>query len=43
MNNPDIKAIGGLLFLLLVMAARLFIPDRTLNYGPARAFLAVFG
>src|ERR1700686_2039765 len=37
------KAFGGLFFLLLVMAALLFLPAGTLNYWQAWAFLAVFG
>jgi protein-S-isoprenylcysteine O-methyltransferase Ste14 len=37
------RAFGGLLFLLLVMAALLFIPAWTLDYWQAWAFLAVFG
>jgi protein-S-isoprenylcysteine O-methyltransferase Ste14 len=37
------KAFGGLLFLLLVMAALLFLPAWTLGYWQAWAFLAVFG
>src|ERR1700686_3245606 len=37
------KAFGGLLFLLLVMAALLFLPAWKLSYWQAWAFLAVFG
>jgi protein-S-isoprenylcysteine O-methyltransferase Ste14 len=37
------KASGGLLFLLLVMAALVFLPARTASYWQAWAFLAVFG
>jgi protein-S-isoprenylcysteine O-methyltransferase Ste14 len=37
------KAFGGLLFLLLVMAALLFLPAWRLSYWQAWAFLAVFG
>jgi protein-S-isoprenylcysteine O-methyltransferase Ste14 len=37
------RASGGLLFVLLVMAALLFLPAWTLNYWQAWAFLAVFG
>jgi protein-S-isoprenylcysteine O-methyltransferase Ste14 len=37
------KASGGLLFLLLVMAALVFLPAWTLSYWQAWAFLAVFG
>jgi protein-S-isoprenylcysteine O-methyltransferase Ste14 len=36
------KAFGGLLFLLLVMAALLFIPAGTLHYWQAWTFLAVY-
>ena len=43
MNNLNAKALGGLLFLLLVMAALLFLPAGTLDYWQAWAFLAVFG
>ena len=38
-----IKAFGGLLFLLLAMAAALFLPAWTLDYWQAWTFLAVFG
>ncbi len=38
-----IKAFGGLAFLLLVMAALLFLPAWTLDYWQAWSFLAVFG
>jgi protein-S-isoprenylcysteine O-methyltransferase Ste14 len=41
-NTLALKAFGGLLFLLLVMAALLFIPSWTLDYWQAWAFLAVF-
>jgi protein-S-isoprenylcysteine O-methyltransferase Ste14 len=41
-NILALKAFGGLLFLLLVMAALLFIPAQTLDYWQAWAFLAVF-
>jgi protein-S-isoprenylcysteine O-methyltransferase Ste14 len=37
------KALGGLLFTLLVMASLLFLPAWTLSYWQAWAFLAVFG
>jgi hypothetical protein len=37
------KAFGGLLFLLLVMAALLFLPAWKLNYWQAWVFLAMFG
>src|ERR1700735_2824057 len=43
MNALNVKAFGGLLFLLLVMAALLFVPAGTLDYGLAWGFLAVFG
>ena len=43
MTNLSAKALGGLLGLLVVMAALLFIPAWTLNYGRAWAFLTVFG
>src|SRR5450631_790201 len=38
----NIKAFGGLLFLLLIMAALLFIPAWTLGYWQAWTFLAVY-
>jgi protein-S-isoprenylcysteine O-methyltransferase Ste14 len=43
MVNLNEKALGGLFFLLLVMATLLFLPARTLDYWQAWAFLAVFG
>lgn len=43
MQNPNTRALGGLLFLLVVMAALLFIPAGTLDYRRAWVFLAVFG
>jgi hypothetical protein len=43
MNSLHLKAVGGLLFLLLFMGALLFLPARTLDYWQAWAFLAVFG
>src|SRR5262249_47364231 len=43
MKDLNTKALVGLLFLLLVMAALLFLPARTLDYWQAWAFLAVFG
>ncbi|MGA8313703.1 MAG: isoprenylcysteine carboxylmethyltransferase family protein [Terriglobales bacterium] len=43
MKDLNKKAFGGLFFLLLVMAALLFLPSWTLNYWQAWAFLAVFG
>ena len=42
MAKLNTKAFGGLLFLLLVMAALLFVPAGTLNYWQAWAFLSVF-
>ena len=42
MNILHLKAFGGLLCLLLVMAALLFIPARTLDYWQAWTFLAVY-
>lgn len=42
MTILTIKAFGGLLFVLLVMAALLFIPARTLDYWEAWTFLAVY-
>jgi protein-S-isoprenylcysteine O-methyltransferase Ste14 len=42
MNILNIKAFGGLLFLLLVIAALLFIPAWTLDYWQAWTFLAVY-
>jgi protein-S-isoprenylcysteine O-methyltransferase Ste14 len=43
MKNLNIRAFGGLLFLLLVMAVLLFVPAWTLDFWQAWAFLAVFG
>ena len=43
MTELNTKALGGLLCVLLVMAALLFIPAWTLDYWQAWAFLAVFG
>jgi protein-S-isoprenylcysteine O-methyltransferase Ste14 len=42
MNILTKKAFAGLLFLLLVMAALLFIPAGTLDYWQAWTFLAVY-
>jgi protein-S-isoprenylcysteine O-methyltransferase Ste14 len=42
MTIRNIKAFGGLLFLLLIMAALLFIPAWTLGYWQAWTFLAVY-
>jgi protein-S-isoprenylcysteine O-methyltransferase Ste14 len=42
MTILNLKAFGGLLFLLLVMAALLFIPAWTLDYWQAWAFLTVY-
>jgi protein-S-isoprenylcysteine O-methyltransferase Ste14 len=43
MKELNIKAFSGLLFLLFVMAALLFISAWTLDYWQAWIFLAVFG
>jgi protein-S-isoprenylcysteine O-methyltransferase Ste14 len=43
MKDLNIKAFGGLLCVLLVMAALLFAAAWTLDYWQAWAFLAVFG
>ena len=43
MKDLNKKASGGLLFLLLVMAALIFVPAWTPDYWQAWAFLAVFG
>ena len=43
MKNLNTKAFGGLLFLLLIMAALLFLPAWTLDYWQAWIFLVVFG
>ena len=37
------RAFGGLLFLLVVLSAALFLPAGTLDYGQAWVFLGVFG
>ena len=42
MKNLNIKAFGGLLFLLLVIAMSLFLPAWMLDYWQAWIFLAVF-
>jgi protein-S-isoprenylcysteine O-methyltransferase Ste14 len=42
MNRLNIKASVGLLFLVLAMAALLFIPARTLDYWQAWTFLVVY-
>ena len=42
-RNLKLRAFVGLLFLLLVMAALLFLPAWTLSYWQAWAFLSVFG
>ena len=42
MNTLTKKAFAGLLFLLLVMAALLFIPAGTLDYWQAWTFLALY-
>jgi protein-S-isoprenylcysteine O-methyltransferase Ste14 len=43
MNELSKKSFAGLLFVLLVMAALLFLPAWTVNYWQAWVFLAVFG
>lgn len=43
MKSLNTKAFGGLLFLLIVMGALLFLPAWSLVYWQAWAFLAVFG
>lgn len=43
MKSLNTKAFGGLLFLLLVMGALIFVPAWTLNYWQAWTFLVVFG
>ena len=43
MKNTTGKAFGGLVFVLLAMAALLFLPAWTLNYWQAWVLLAVFG
>ena len=43
MKNTTGKAFSGLVFVLLAMAALLFLPAWTLNYWQAWVFLAVFG
>jgi len=42
MNTLNKKAFGGLLLLLLAMAALLFVPAGTLDYWQAWTFLAVY-
>ena len=42
MKNVNIKAFGGLFFLVLVLAVALFLPAWTLGYWQAWVFLAVF-
>jgi hypothetical protein len=42
MSILNIKALGGLLVLLLVMTALLFIPAWTLDYWQAWTFLAIY-
>ena len=42
MTTLNMKALGGLLCVPLVMAALLFIPARTLDYWQAWTFLAVY-
>jgi protein-S-isoprenylcysteine O-methyltransferase Ste14 len=43
MKNLNIKASGGLLFLLIIMTVALFLPVWTLDYWQAWVFLVVFG
>jgi protein-S-isoprenylcysteine O-methyltransferase Ste14 len=43
MKNLNIKAFGGLAFLIIVMALVLFLPAGTFNYWQAWVFLIVFG
>lgn len=43
MKNTTRKAFSGLVFVLLAMAALLFLPAWTLDYWQAWVFLAVFG
>ena len=42
MKNLNIKAFGGLFFLVLVLALALFLPAGTLNYWQAWLFLVVW-
>ena len=42
-NRLNVKAFGGLLVLLVVMAALVFLPGWTLDYWQGWAFLTVFG
>ena len=42
MKNLNIKAFGGLFFLVFVLALALFLPAGTLNYWQAWVFLAVW-
>ena len=43
MNDLNKRALGGLLKLLVVLAASLFIPAWTLDYWQAWLFLSVIG
>ena len=43
MKGLKMKAFGGLLFLIVVLGALLFIPAGTFDYWQAWVFLAVFG
>jgi protein-S-isoprenylcysteine O-methyltransferase Ste14 len=43
MKNLNIKAFGGLAFLIIVMALVFFLPAGTFNYWQAWVFLIVFG
>jgi protein-S-isoprenylcysteine O-methyltransferase Ste14 len=42
MTKLDLKAFGGLLFLIIIMAAALFLSAWTLSYWQAWVFLSVF-
>jgi protein-S-isoprenylcysteine O-methyltransferase Ste14 len=43
MQSANVKAFGGLIFVLLIMGALLFLSAWTLEYWQAWTFLAVFG
>ncbi len=42
MNSLDIRALAGLLFLILAMAALIFMPAVTLDYWQAWVFLTIY-
>ena len=42
MNSLDIRALAGLLFLILAMAALIFLPAVTLDYWQAWVFLTIY-